>query len=126
MLRDHEEVRLAYQQQFSHILVDEFQDTNTIRYSWLQMLLGQNNTITIVGDDDQSIYGWRGAKVENIHRFIKEHPGTETVRLEQNYRSTQTILNAANQLISNNVARLGKELWTEHKKGEPLTLYACF
>ncbi len=126
LLRDHETVRLAYQQQFSHILVDEFQDTNTIQYKWLRMLLGDNNAITIVGDDDQSIYGWRGAKVENIHRFSQEFPGTETVRLEQNYRSTQTILKAANQLISNNEARLGKELWTEHNKGEPITLYGAF
>lgn len=126
LLRDNDAVRRDYQQQFSHILVDEFQDTNTIQYQWLKMLIGENSSITIVGDDDQSIYGWRGARIENIHRFSKDFKDTETVRLEQNYRSTQTILNAANKLIVNNESRLGKELWTEHNKGEPITLYGAF
>lgn len=126
LLRDNDTVRRDYQQQFTHILVDEFQDTNTIQYRWLKMLIGENSSITIVGDDDQSIYGWRGARIENIHRFSKDFKDTETVRLEQNYRSTQTILNAANKLIVNNESRLGKELWTEHNKGEPITLYGAF
>lgn len=126
LLRDNDAVRRDYQHQFSHILVDEFQDTNTIQYRWLKMLIGENSSITIVGDDDQSIYGWRGARIENIHRFSKDFKDTETVRLEQNYRSTQTILNAANKLIVNNESRLGKELWTEHNKGEPITLYGAF
>lgn len=126
LLRDHESVRLNYQQQFTHILVDEFQDTNTIQYRWLKMFIGEHTCITIVGDDDQSIYGWRGARVENIHRFSQDFPNTETIRLEQNYRSTQTILNSANRLIANNETRLGKELWTEHNKGEPITLYGAF
>lgn len=124
--RDNADLLTQYQQQFTHILVDEFQDTNTIQYRWLTLLLGPNNHVTIVGDDDQSIYGWRGARVENIHKFSKAYQGTQTVRLEQNYRSTQTILNSANQLITNNQTRLGKELWTEQNKGEPITLYGAF
>lgn len=124
--RDNESILAAYRQQFTHILVDEFQDTNTIQYKWLALLLGPDNHVTIVGDDDQSIYGWRGARVENIHKFSKNYQGTETIRLEQNYRSTQTILQSANQLIANNHTRLGKELWTEHHKGEPITLYGAF
>lgn len=124
--RDHKEILAQYQSQFSHILVDEFQDTNTIQYRWLSLLFGENNFITIVGDDDQSIYGWRGARVENIHKFSQDFKGTDTVRLEQNYRSTQTILKTANHLIANNQARLGKELWTEHVQGEPITLYGAF
>lgn len=124
--RDNPAVLEQYRQQFTHILVDEFQDTNTIQYRWLTLLMHAGNHITIVGDDDQSIYGWRGARVENIHKFSKDFPGTETIRLEQNYRSTQTILNSANQLITNNETRLGKELWTEQNKGEPITLYGAF
>ena len=115
-----------YRERFQHILVDEFQDTNNIQYAWIRLLAGDQNKVMIVGDDDQSIYGWRGAKVENIQRFLDEFPGAQTVRLEQNYRSTSTILNAANQVIANNVGRLGKELWTDGEQGEPISLYAAF
>jgi len=115
-----------YRERFQHILVDEFQDTNTIQYAWIRLLAGEQNKVMIVGDDDQSIYGWRGARVENIQRFLDEFPGAQTVRLEQNYRSTSTILNAANQVIANNTERLGKQLWTEGSEGEPIALYAAF
>jgi DNA helicase-2/ATP-dependent DNA helicase PcrA len=115
-----------YQQRFSHILVDEFQDTNTIQYAWLRVLAGAELPVVAVGDDDQSIYGWRGAKIENIQRFTEDFSNTRTVRLEQNYRSTSTILRAANAVISHNFGRLGKELWTAGAEGEPITLYAGF
>ncbi|WP_278389195.1 3'-5' exonuclease, partial [Idiomarina abyssalis] len=108
------------------ILVDEFQDTNSIQYAWVRLLAGERNSVTIVGDDDQSIYGWRGAKVENIHQFLSDFEGAETIRLEQNYRSTSTILRAANSVISNNSGRLGKDLWTDGNDGEPISLYAGF
>ncbi len=124
--RDNPTILAHYQQRFSHILVDEFQDTNTIQYAWLKLLSTPHNNMMIVGDDDQSIYGWRGAKIENIHRFNKDFPDAITIRLEQNYRSTSTILAAANALIANNSARLGKELWTQGVKGEALTLYGAF
>lgn len=115
-----------YQNRFRHILVDEFQDTNTIQYAWLRLLAGKELPIMAVGDDDQSIYGWRGAKIENIHRFSKEFGDTQVIRLEQNYRSTSTILNAANAVIANNTDRLGKELWTDGNEGELISLYAGF
>ena len=95
---------------FQSILVDEFQDTNNIQYAWLRMLNSDTNNIMIVGDDDQSIYGWRGANVQNISHFLRDYPSAKTVRLEQNYRSTGTILKAANAVIDNNRGRLGKEL----------------
>tara|TARA_R110002110_G_scaffold205066_7_gene417018 strand:- start:147251 stop:149401 length:2151 start_codon:yes stop_codon:yes gene_type:complete len=115
-----------YQGRFRQILVDEFQDTNTIQYAWLRVLAGQHIPVVAVGDDDQSIYGWRGAKIENIQRFNQDFAGAHTVRLEQNYRSTQTILRAANGVIAFNQGRLGKELWTAGDAGEPITLYAGF
>ncbi|RMF20131.1 MAG: DNA helicase II [Gammaproteobacteria bacterium] len=115
-----------YQQRFRHILVDEFQDTNAIQYAWLRVLGGGKVPMTVVGDDDQSIYGWRGARIENIQRFSQDMPGTEIIRLEQNYRSTQTILDAANAVISRNSERLGKQLWTERGQGEPIQLYTAF
>jgi len=115
-----------YQQRFRQILVDEFQDTNTIQYAWLRVLAGKSIPVVAVGDDDQSIYGWRGAKIENIQRFTEDFPATRMVRLEQNYRSTQTILRAANGVIAFNQGRLGKELWTSGETGEPITLYAGF
>ncbi|MCK4870083.1 MAG: DNA helicase II [Gammaproteobacteria bacterium] len=115
-----------YQDRFKYILVDEFQDTNSIQYAWLKMLAGKNAFLTAVGDDDQSIYGWRGAKIENIHRFTREFSNTTTVRLEQNYRSTKNILSAANSVIENNCNRLGKELWTEDKAGDLITVYAAY
>ena len=115
-----------YQKRFRRILVDEFQDTNTIQYAWLQLLAGKQGSLFIVGDDDQSIYGWRGAKVENIHRFQKDFPDTRVIRLEQNYRSTGHILNAANKLISYNSDRMGKNLWTESGEGEPIRFYSAY
>ncbi len=125
LLRDHANIRELYQQRFRHILVDEFQDTNTLQYLWLKMLMGVDNKLMVVGDDDQSIYGWRGAKIENIHKVQKDFPG-KMIRLEQNYRSTQNILHAANSVITNNEGRLGKELWTEGAVGEPIYLYTAF
>jgi len=115
-----------YRQRFRHILVDEFQDTNAVQYAWLRMLSGASGCITVVGDDDQSIYGWRGARVENIQRFEKDFSGTRVYRLEQNYRSTGTILKAANAVIANNAARMGKQLWTEDHEGEPIELYMAY
>ncbi|OUS24378.1 DNA helicase II [Gammaproteobacteria bacterium 45_16_T64] len=132
LLRSHElwlkkpEILAHYQSRFSHVLVDEFQDTNTVQYAWLQVLTGKQGHMTIVGDDDQSIYGWRGAKIENIQHFGKDVGGAEVVRLEQNYRSTSVILAAANGVITRNSDRLGKELWTEGEKGDAITLYAGF
>ena len=132
LLRAHElwlnnpELLAHYQQRFGQILVDEFQDTNAIQYAWLTLLGKEQSNVMIVGDDDQSIYGWRGAKIENIERFASEFENTCTIRLEQNYRSTANILNAANQLISNNNNRLGKELWTDDKAGEKISVYTAF
>lgn len=126
LLRDNRHVREHYQRRFQHILVDEFQDTNQIQYAWVRLLAGQQNHVTIVGDDDQSIYGWRGAQVENLQHFLRDFPRAETIRLEQNYRSTATILKAANQIIANNSDRLGKDLWTEGNDGEPISLYAAY
>jgi len=124
--RDNPEILAQYQNRFSHVLVDEFQDTNTIQYAWLRLIFSASTSMMIVGDDDQSIYGWRGAKIENIHRLHKDFKDIVTIRLEQNYRSTSTILAAANALIANNESRLGKELWTQGVQGERLTLYGAF
>ncbi|RRJ82511.1 DNA helicase II [Aestuariirhabdus litorea] len=126
LLRDQRPIREHYQRRFSHLLVDEFQDTNAIQYAWLRLLAGEHGQVMAVGDDDQSIYGWRGARIENIRRFDEDFAGVETIRLEQNYRSTSTILRAANELIRHNTDRLGKELWTEGDEGEPIQLYAGF
>ncbi len=132
LLRSHElwlqrpELLGHYQQRFQHILVDEFQDTNTIQYAWLQVLASHRVPLTVVGDDDQSIYGWRGARIENIQQYQRDFPNARLVRLEQNYRSTKTILKAANSVIANNQGRLGKELWTDGPEGEPISLYAAF
>ena len=115
-----------YRERFHHILVDEFQDTNAIQYAWLRMLAGDNANITVVGDDDQSIYGWRGAKVENILSYQKDFKDSRVVRLEQNYRSTANILNAANAVIENNAGRMGKQLWTEDSDGELIQLYTAY
>lgn len=115
-----------YQNRFQMILVDEFQDTNSIQYAWLQVLAGKQANICVVGDDDQSIYGWRGAKIENIQRFENDFAPVGVTRLEQNYRSTSTILSAANAVIENNGDRLGKTLWTDGAEGEPIDLYAAF
>ncbi|GMQ48051.1 DNA helicase II [Vibrio sp. 10N] len=126
LLRDNRFVREHYQARFKHILVDEFQDTNNIQYAWLRMMTGADCKVMIVGDDDQSIYGWRGAKVENIQKFLDEYLGAKTIRLEQNYRSTKTILEAANELIANNTERMGKELWTEGNEGEKISVYSAY
>ncbi|MCY7295709.1 DNA helicase II [Alteromonas sp. a30] len=132
LLRAHElwlnnpDILAHYQQRFRAILVDEFQDTNNIQYAWLRLLCNDKNNMMIVGDDDQSIYGWRGANVENIQHFLRDSPNAKTIRLEQNYRSTGNILKAANTVIGNNSSRLGKELWTESGQGEPIKLYAGF
>ncbi len=126
LLRDNKFVREHYQARFKHILVDEFQDTNNIQYAWLRMMTGPDCKVMIVGDDDQSIYGWRGAKVENIQKFLDEYLGATTIRLEQNYRSTKTILEAANELIANNTERMGKELWTDGNEGEKISVYSAY
>lgn len=115
-----------YQNRFAALLVDEFQDTNTIQYAWLRVLAGDRDNLMVVGDDDQSIYGWRGAKIENIQQFTKDFSNASTVRLEQNYRSTSNILTAANGLIDQNMSRLGKELWTDMGDGDPIQLYAGY
>ena len=132
LLRAHElwlkspETLAHYQERFNILLVDEFQDTNTIQYAWLRVLAGDAIPVVAVGDDDQSIYGWRGAKIENIQRFTQDFRDTQVVRLEQNYRSTKTILDAANGVISHNSGRLGKNLWTAGEDGEAIKLYAGF
>jgi DNA helicase-2/ATP-dependent DNA helicase PcrA len=115
-----------YRKRLQHLLIDEFQDTNAIQYAWLRMLAGDTGRVFVVGDDDQSIYGWRGARVENVQHFVRDFPDVRTVRLEQNYRSTGNILQAANALIAHNEARMGKELWTAGPKGSPIRLYAAF
>jgi DNA helicase-2/ATP-dependent DNA helicase PcrA len=124
--RDNPDVLAHYQRRFQHLLVDEFQDTNAIQYAWLRMLAGKEGVPFVVGDDDQSIYRWRGARVEHIYRFQKDFPGASVVKLEQNYRSTATILNAANAVIKNNESRMGKNLWTEGAEGEPIKVYSAY
>lgn len=132
LLRSHElwlqvpDLLAHYQRRFQHLLVDEFQDTNTIQYAWLRVLAGQHGRVVAVGDDDQSIYGWRGARIENIHRFRQDFRDVRVIRLEQNYRSTGTILKAANALIDHNTDRLGKQLWTNGVEGDPIALYAAY
>ncbi len=125
-LRDNPALLQHYQSRFRHILVDEFQDTNAVQYAWLRLLAGPNTHVMAVGDDDQSIYRWRGARVENIRAFEQDFAPVVTVRLTRNYRSTSNILDAANAVISNNLGRMGKELWTQDNEGEPLRLYAAF
>ena len=122
IFQTHEDVLAQYQRWFKYILVDEYQDTNVAQYLWLRLLAGGHKNICCVGDDDQSIYGWRGAEVGNILRFEKDFPGAKVVRLEQNYRSTEHILAAAGGVIRGNEGRLGKELWTEATGGEKLRL----
>ncbi len=126
LIRDNDELREHYQRRFKHILVDEFQDTNAIQYAWLRLMAGADTPTFVVGDDDQSIYGWRGARIENIHHFERDFAGTRVIRLEQNYRSTGTILKAANALIDNNRERLGKALWTDSGAGDPILFYSAY
>ncbi|HKR35651.1 MAG TPA: DNA helicase II [Steroidobacteraceae bacterium] len=124
--RDRPDVLAHYRSRFRHVLVDEFQDTNTIQYNWIKLLAGGGSLPFAVGDDDQSIYRWRGARVENLQQFRRDYPNVQLFRLEQNYRSTGNILAAANALIANNNGRLGKNLWTAGEQGEPVKLYAAF
>ncbi len=130
LIRDNEELHKHYRNRFKHILVDEFQDTNEIQYAWIRLLAADKNgrgaQLFVVGDDDQAIYGWRGAKVENILSFSHSNPNTLIIKLEQNYRSTGNILNAANGLIAHNEERMGKSLWTDGEDGNPIQLYAAF
>jgi DNA helicase II / ATP-dependent DNA helicase PcrA len=125
-LRARSDILHHYRNRFRAILVDSFQDTNAIQYAWLRLLAGSECKLFAVGDDDQSIYGWRGARVENIQSFQRDYPGTHVVRLEQNYRSTGNILNAANALIAHNPMRLCKSLWTRDGHGEPIRRYSAF
>ena len=124
--RDDASLLQHYRTRFRHVLVDEFQDTNAIQYKWLMLLAGPAGLPFVVGDDDQSIYRWRGARVENLQQFRRDFPQAVLYKLEQNYRSTGTILKAANALISNNGGRLGKTLWTSGEDGERVRLYAAF
>ena len=119
----HADVLAEYHQRITHIMVDEYQDTNVAQYLWLRLLTGQRNNLCCVGDDDQSIYGWRGAEVGNILRFESDFPGAATVRLEENYRSTGHILAAASKIIAHNETRLGKELFTSAGDGEKIQLH---
>ena len=113
-----------YRERFKHILVDEFQDTNDVQFAWLKILAGRENYVFAVGDDDQSIYSWRGAQVSNMYKFQQTFENVRTVSLERNYRSTENILNAANSVIKHNKARLGKSLWTESNKGDKIRVIA--
>jgi len=124
--RGDEQLLRHYQQRFRHVHVDEFQDTNAIQYAWLRLLVGDTGRLFTVGDDDQSIYSWRGARVQNMLDFRRDFPDHRLIRLEQNYRSTGTILEAANALITHNSDRLGKELWTASAKGEAIAVYGAY
>ncbi len=126
LLRDNPSLLAHYRARFREILVDEFQDTNAIQYAFVRVLAGDTGHVFVVGDDDQAIYGWRGAKVENVQGFLRDFPGAQTIRLEQNYRSTANILGAANAVISHNPDRIGKELWTDSGDGDPIDLYAAY
>jgi len=123
LLKNNAELLTHYQNRFEHILVDEFQDTNTIQYKWIKLLSSGKNQIFCVGDDDQSIYGWRGAKIENIQKLESDFHPIQTIRLEQNYRSTGNILGASNAVIANNSNRLGKSLWTDSGNGDLIDIY---
>ena len=126
LVRDDETIRNHYQSRFQHVLVDEFQDTNTIQYAWLRLIAGGRARMFVVGDDDQSIYGWRGARIENIQQYPRDFAPVTTIRLEQNYRSTGNILAVANSLIAHNQGRLGKNLWTSGADGEAIQVYSAF
>ena len=123
----HDDALLAhYRERYRHLLIDEFQDTNTLQYAWIRVLAGSTGQAFVVGDDDQAIYGWRGARVENVQHFLRDFPSARTIRLEQNYRSTGNILAAANAVIAHNPDRLGKQLWTAGEEGAPIELYAAY
>lgn len=123
LLQENDDVRAYYQQKFKYVLVDEYQDTNYMQYMLTSLLAGGYENICVVGDDDQSIYRFRGATIENILNFENQYKGSRIIRLEQNYRSTQAILNAANAVIAHNLGRKGKRLWTENDEGEQITVY---
>ncbi len=125
LFEQHPEILEFYQRQFKYIMVDEYQDTNKVQYKFVSMLAQMHGNICVVGDDDQSIYKFRGATIENILSFENTFKGAKVIRLEQNYRSTSTILDAANEVISNNVERKGKTLWTQNSKGEKIELHTC-
>ncbi len=126
LLRDNTALLAYYQQQFRQVHVDEFQDTNTVQYAWLRLLTDGKDNLFIVGDDDQSIYGWRGAKIANLHSFQQHYPNHQIIKLEQNYRSTGNILKAANRVIAKNQGRMDKELWTTATDGELIAVYSAF
>ncbi len=126
LMKNNATVRDRYQEQFHHVLVDEFQDTNAMQHTWLQLFVAKHQSITAVGDDDQSIYRWRGAQVEHMIQFERHYNNARVIRLEQNYRSTKSILNAANALIENNDSRLGKSLWSNGAKGNLPRYYQVF
>src|SRR5262245_59631697 len=126
LCRDNPALLAHYHRRFKHVLIDEFQDTNNIQYAWALLIAGADGAPFIVGDDDQSIYRWRGARVENLTRFSRDYPAAKMYRLEQNYRSTGNILKAANTLIANNTGRLGKNLWTSGADGDRIKLYGAF
>ncbi len=126
LLRDRPQLLQHYRHRFGQLLIDEFQDTNSLQYAFIRLLAGDAGQVFVVGDDDQAIYGWRGAKVENVQKFLRDFSGATTIRLEQNYRSSATILDAANALIAHNPSRLGKRLWTDSGEGEPIDLYAAY
>ena len=125
LFRNNQTVRETWQDRFVHVLVDEFQDTNSIQYQWIRLLSDRHRSLFAVGDDDQSIYGWRGARVENVLSFEKDFKQARVFRLEQNYRSTGNILNAANNVIANNARRMGKDLWTDQSAGAPVRVYTA-
>ena len=126
LLQQHEDIRSYYQQKFRYVLVDEYQDTNHVQYLLTSLLAGRHENICVVGDDDQSIYRFRGATIENILTFENQYRGSRVIRLEQNYRSTQSILNAANAVIAHNLGRKGKRLWTANGSGDPITVYEAY
>ena len=126
VLRECPDLLAEYQERFRHLVVDEFQDTNALQYAWISLLAGDHGQLFMVGDDDQSIYGWRGARIENIQRFARDFKGVTTYRLEENYRSSAKILAAANAVIANNTGRLGKKLRTSRPGGEPILTYSAY
>jgi DNA helicase-2/ATP-dependent DNA helicase PcrA len=126
LLRDNPALLAHYRHRFRELLVDEFQDTNAIQYGFVRLLAGDEGHVFVVGDDDQSIYGWRGAKVENVQKFLRDFDGARTIRLEQNYRSSGNILDAANAVIAHNPGRLGKKLWTDAGIGDSIDQYAAY